>query len=135
MRGPKISSLIKLSILLLLNEGKNYGYDIIKKIEKTTGKKVSAGEIYPFLKNLKKYNLVAAEKSGPREKTLYQLTKKGRLFVNNILSRFESIIDTAVKSKISTCAHCGCKIYEGAFVKKLGRAKKTFCCIYCANNY
>ena len=135
MRGPKISSLIKLSILLLLNEGKNYGYDIIKKIEKTTGKKVSAGEIYPFLKNLKKYSLVAAEKPGPREKTLYQLTKKGRLFVNNILSRFESIIDTAVKPKISTCAHCGCKIYEGAFVEKFGRAKKIFCCIYCADNY
>lgn len=136
MKGPKISSLIKLSVLLLLaNEGKKHGYEIIKNIEKKTGKKISPGEIYPFLKNLKKYDLVVTKKSGTREKKVYSLTKSGKIFVKEILNKFDTIIDNAVKSRLRRCTHCKCEIYKGGFSKTIKGRQMIFCCSACAKMY
>lgn len=132
MKGPKISSLIKLSVLLLLNENKMYGYEIIKNLEKQIGKKASPGEVYPFLKSLKKYGLVVAKKSGTREKKIYFLTKLGKTFVKNTMNRFDTIIDSAIKSKLIKCVHCECEIYEGGYIKVVKGKKMTFCCSACA---
>ncbi len=136
MKGPKISSLIKLSVLLLLaNEGRKYGYEIIKSLEKKIGKKISPGEIYPFLKNLKKYDLVVTKKFGAREKKVYSLTKTGKSFVKGVSDKFNTMIDSAIRTRLTKCAHCGCEIYKGAYHKTAKGKKMTFCCSSCARNF
>ncbi len=136
MKGPKISSLIKLSVLLLLlHQGGKHGYQIIKDLGKRTGKKISPGEIYPFLKNLEKYDLVVTKKVGSRDKKIYFLTASGKTFVRGITDKFNSLIDAAVKAKLSICAHCGCEVYRGAYHKIIKGRKTTFCCIACAQAF
>ena len=131
MKGPKISSLIKLSVLLLLKDGGRYGYEIIKTIGKNVGKKISAGEVYPFLKTLRQHGLVIVKDSGSREKKIYSLTKKGKTFTRDALKRFDLIIDSAVKGKVHSCTNCGCKIYSMGFYKKIRGVRKIFCCESC----
>lgn len=136
MRGPKISSLVKLSVLLLLaNEGRKYGYEIIKNLEKKVGKKISPGEIYPFLKNLKKYDFVITKKSGAREKKIYSLTKSGKSFVKGVSDKFNAMIDSAIRTRLTKCAHCGCEVYKGVYHKIVKGRKMTFCCSACANSF
>ena len=135
MKGPKISSLIKLSVLLLLNEGRKYGYEIIKELEKRIDKKVSPGEIYPFLKNLRKYNLVITKRAGNRDKKIYSLTNAGKKFITGITNKFNTLIDSAVKSRLSICANCGCEIYRGAYHKVAKGKGMVFCCAACARTF
>ncbi len=130
MKEIKITNLVKLYTLLLLSKKPNHGYEIIKKVGKNIGKKVSAGETYPFLKNLKRHGLIATKKSGIREKKVYSLTNSGRVFVKRMLERFESLIDIAIEPKLTSCSHCGCKIYEGGYRK----GKLVFCCQECAKS-
>ena len=132
MKEPKISSLIKLSVLLLLKGSGKYGYEIIKTIGKDIGKKISAGEIYPFLKTLRQHGLVTAKDSGSREKKIYSLTKKGKSFTRDVLKRFDLIIDSAVKDRIHSCTNCGCKVYIKGFYRKIRGVRKIFCCESCS---
>jgi len=131
-KGPRITSLVKLSALLLLSEGKRHGYELIKELGKKFGKQISAGEVYPFLKNLKKYNLVITKKVGAREKKVYSLSSAGKVFVHSILKRLDDVVDAAIKSKLIKCAHCGCEIYKGGYSKIMKGKRMTFCCLACA---
>ncbi len=132
MKVLKISSLIKLSVLLLLKGSGKYGYELIKTIGKNFGKKISAGEIYPFLKALRQHGLVIDKDSGSREKKIYSLTKKGKVFTRDALKRFDLIIDSAVKDKVHSCTNCGCKIYSMGFYRKIRGIRKIFCCESCS---
>lgn len=135
MTGVKITNLVKLYILLLLSEKPKHGYEIIKEIERKIAKKVSPGEMYPFLKMLKKHGYIISEKIGPREKKVYRLTRSGKAFVKKILERFGSLIDIAIEPKLTVCAHCGCRVYKGGYKEKVKGKKLTFCCVHCANSY
>ena len=77
----EIKNIVKLFTVLLLSEKEQYGYEIMKEVEKKTGKKVSPGQIYPFLKQLKKYDYVETKGRAERDKQAYYLTPEGRKFV------------------------------------------------------
>ncbi|MBI4176608.1 MAG: PadR family transcriptional regulator, partial [Candidatus Aenigmarchaeota archaeon] len=113
------------------------GYEIITHLKQMTGKNISAGQIYPLLKSLERKNLVRihALREGRRKRKIYSLTKEGKKFSSDLLSRFSELVDAAVKLKLTSCAHCNCKVYSGGVRKRVGKASKTFCCKYCAGHY
>ncbi|MBI2547285.1 MAG: helix-turn-helix transcriptional regulator [Candidatus Aenigmarchaeota archaeon] len=134
-KEPKTPSLIKFSTLLLLHEKGQYGYELIKELGKRYGKKISAGEVYPFLKYLRKHKFVIIKKSGAREKKTYLLTKSGKSYVREMLTKFNYMIDSAVRSKLEKCEHCGCEIYHGAYFEIIKGKKTAFCCSACAKTF
>ncbi len=130
----KINSIAKLCILVLLNERKVYGYEIIKEVKQKTGMKLSASHIYPFLKELKKNRLVASKKSrGGHEKNIYHLTKKGEKFYKAFLQRFSLMLESGIKRSITECYHCKCEIYKNHYFEKIQGKKHAFCCAHCAH--
>ncbi|HLD42577.1 MAG TPA: PadR family transcriptional regulator [Candidatus Nanoarchaeia archaeon] len=131
----KIGSLVKFYTILLLSEEPKHGYDLMKELEETLGRKISTSQVYPFLKLLEKNRLIKIEEIGEREKKIYQLTKNGKKFVNVFLQRFGDLIDIAVEPKLTTCAHCSCKVYEGGHAEQMKGNLLKFCCMHCASAY
>ena len=131
----KVTNLVKFYTLLLLSEGSKHGYEIIKEISAKIDKKVSAGEIYPFLKSLVENGHVSILKSGKRDKKVYALTREGKDFLKSLLSRFGSLIDIAIEPRLTECAHCGCNVYKGGYSKNIRGKSLTFCCSYCAGSF
>ncbi len=132
-----MTNLTKFYIVVLLHEKPRHGYEIIYEIGKRVGKKPSAGQIYPLLKKLQKLGYVKmdVEKIGKKNKKIYKLTKDGKSFSSDIISRFSRTISGAIEKNIEACAHCGCEIYRGGFRKKIKSTMLTFCCKNCANAY
>ena len=127
----RVDSLARLYVLLLLQGGKKHGYELIKLIRERTGKTVSPGQIYPFLKKLEKLGYVKGEQGGGREKKSYNLTKTGRIFSGSLLRKVGMMLELAITEKLKTCAHCGCEVYRGSY----SAHGKHFCCRNCAAAY
>lgn len=131
MADIDLSNVNRLYTILLLNEEAKHGYQIIKDIEAITGDKPTTSHIYPFLNTLDEQGLVTTETTGGRGKTTYTLTDDGRELVNEQLDKFATILTTAIKGEITTCVHCGCKVYQDGY-KHDG---KTYCCKHCAHHH
>ncbi|MBS3108275.1 PadR family transcriptional regulator [Candidatus Woesearchaeota archaeon] len=131
----EIGSLVKFYIILLLNEGQKHGYTLMKELEEKLNRKISASQVYPFLKILKKNKLIKIEVIKEREKKVYKLTSKGKEFVNNFLHKSGNLLAAVIESKISSCAHCECKIYESNYKEKINGKLLIFCCEHCAKSF
>jgi len=131
----KIGSLVKFYIILLLREKSKYGYNLMKELDKKLGRKISTSQVYPFLNILEKNKMILVEKVGEREKKIYRLTKSGKKFVNGFLQRFGDLLYITIKPKLTTCTHCGCKVYEGGHKEIIGNKRFMFCCHHCARSY
>lgn len=129
----KVDTLVKLHIVIQLNQCETYGYEILKNLEDTLGKKISAANIYPFLKELTEKKYLTYEQTG-REKT-YTLTKMGKEFVKNTLLKFHEIIKESIKPMLTKCTHCGCIVYDNKYEEKVNGKKLSFCCCHCAASY
>lgn len=131
----KIGSLVKFYTMLLLLEKSKHGYEIMKELEKKIGKRISTSQVYPFLELLEKEKFIKVEKTGARDKITYVLTKSGREFTQKMLSRAGDLFYLTLKPHISICTHCGCKVLEGGYKKKIGKKEMMFCCHHCAMSY
>lgn len=131
----KVTSLSKLSVLLLLLEKPRHGYELIKGIREKFGYNVSAGQIYPFLSSLVRVRFVTVKKGGQREKKTYSLTSAGKGFANKVVNSFDELIQLAISKKIHKCAHCGCKVLGGGYTEKIRSKKRYFCCTSCARSF
>jgi DNA-binding PadR family transcriptional regulator len=132
-----ITNLTKFYTLVLLNEAPRHGYEIMEELEKKLGKKPSPGQIYPLLKKLEESSLITHRvvKMGDREKKVYTLTSEGRKTTSRILGRFSDVVSIILEPKLTKCAHCGCKVYEGGHTERIEGRALMFCCIHCANSY
>lgn len=136
MAEPKITNMVKFYAVLLLLEKKHHGYQLMKEIGKRLDKKISAGQMYPFLAELEQNGFIqAAGSKDNRDKTAFVLTKKGKTFAQQMLSRFGGLIEIAVKPHLTVCTHCGCKVFEGGVVQKIKGKELKFCCGHCAASY
>ncbi len=135
MPDIEIKNIVKLFTVLLLSEKEQYGYEIMKEVDKRMGKKASPGQIYPFLKQLKKYNYVETRGRGERDKQAYYLTSEGRKFVARLSDKFGDVFEIAIKPKLTVCAHCSCEIYKGGYKERIGGRNLSFCCGNCAKGY
>lgn len=134
-REKLFSNLTKFFTLDLLNQEPMHGYKIMKELEALLGKEPSPGQIYPLLTDLKEKNLIEISKEGNREKKIYQLTSKGEERHERLIKRFNDTVSTVLEPKLTECAHCGCKVYEGGYKTKIDGKKLVFCCEHCAKHY
>jgi len=131
----KVVNMVKFCILYLLSTGGKHGYELIKELAAKLDKKISASHVYPFLDILIKNRLIRVTKKGKREKKVYLRTPEGRAFAKKMFSRFGDLIDVAIEPKLTTCAHCSCKVYEGGYTEKMNGRILKFCCMHCASSY
>ncbi len=129
----KVDSFVKLHTLISLNAGKKNGYELMKELEGKLNKKVSAANIYPFLRELDNNKFVDYQTAG-REK-VYSLTKPGKRFVKDTLTKFHDIVKESLKQKITICIHCGCGVYDNKYTEKVNGRMLAFCCCHCASSY
>ncbi|MBI4896424.1 MAG: PadR family transcriptional regulator [Candidatus Aenigmarchaeota archaeon] len=132
-----MTNLTKFYMVVLLRERPKHGYELIEELGRRTGKKPSAGQIYPLLRNLERKKFVVAETKGTKGKVkkVYSLTHEGRKLSSSLLGRFSDLLTTAIQQKLKTCAHCECEIYRGAYRGKIGKKILNFCCRSCAASY
>ena len=135
MAEVKVTNMVKFCTLYLLSTGPKHGYDLMKELEEKLGRRISASNIYPFLDILIKSRLIKVQKTGKREKKTYVLTQEGKKFTKIMFNRFGDLVDIAIEPKLTTCAHCSCKVYEGGYTEKIKSKELKFCCMHCANSY
>lgn len=135
MAEVKVTNMVKFCSLYLLTTGPKHGYDLMKELGDKLGRKISASNVYPFLDILIKNRLIKVQKTGKREKKIYVLTHEGKNFTRTIFNRFGDLIDIAIEPKLTTCAHCNCKVYEGGHTEKIKNKALKFCCMHCAGSY
>ena len=128
-----MTNLTKFYILAVLRENPRHGYEIIDELGKRTGKKPSAGQIYPLLRNMQKlgYVTVSSQNVGKKKRKIYKLTAEGKSFSTGLLNKFSNIMDAAIRQKVKKCAHCECEIYSGGHKEKVSGRMLNFCCISC----
>jgi len=132
-----ISDFSRFYILMILYEGPAHGYNIIKQFKKRVKKDVSPSLVYPFLKQLEDKGLVIhkAKPVGDKERKIFELTDKGRELCTGLFKRFAELVSIAIEPSLYVCAHCGCKVYEGAYRETISGEEIAFCCKYCASSY
>ena len=132
-----VSDFSRIYIITILYEGPAHGYEIISKFKKTIGKDISPSLVYPFLKQLEQKDLVksALKPVGAKKKKVFELTKQGREFSQQLFKRFSGLISVALEPSLEVCAHCGCKVFEGGYVETIKGKELTFCCCHCAASY
>ena len=129
--------MVRSSIVLLLSENPIHGYGIMKEVEKRICRPVNPSLLYPFLKKLEENGLVRSTRKsiGMKSKKVYELTDLGKKLATRIYKRIASMVSLAIEPKLSVCFHCGCKIFEGGYLKKIDNEERIFCCIHCAQAY
>ena len=132
-----MTNLTKFYLLCLLQKKKMHGYEIMEELGRITGKKPSAGQIYPLLKTMqkKKYIKMEIRKDGRRISKIYSLTPSGKKLSLHLMKRFSELIDIAISSSLTKCSHCSCQIYKGGYRERIKGKTYAFCCVNCARSY
>jgi len=132
-----ISDFSRFYIITILYEGPAHGYQILSRFKKRVKKEVSPSLVYPFLQQLEEKGLVThtLKPVGEKEKKVFELTKKGRELSRGLFKRFSELVAIAIEPSLYVCAHCGCKVYEGAYREVIDGTEFTFCCTHCARSY
>ena len=135
MQEIKVTNMAKFYSLMLLCEGPKHGYELIKTTGEKLGKKVSPGQIYPFLAKLEKAGYIKIKEEAEREKKIYKLTPAGKKFCQGMLHKFGSLVELAIEPSLSKCAHCGCEVFKGGHSEKINGREMMFCCVHCAASF
>ena len=132
-----LSDFSRFYILMILYEGPAHGYSILDHFRKRMGKEVSPSLVYPFLQQLEEKGLVkhTIKPVGEKEKKVFELTQKGRELCAGLFKRFAGLVSVAIEPSLYVCAHCGCKVYEGAYREVIDGKEIAFCCMHCARSY
>jgi len=132
-----VSDFSRFYILTILYEGPAHGYQILSRFKKRVKKEVSPSLVYPFLQQLERKGLVKhkLKSVGEKEKKVFELTRRGRELTTALFKRFAELVSIAIEPSLYVCAHCGCKVYEGAYRETIGGEELAFCCKHCARSY
>jgi DNA-binding PadR family transcriptional regulator len=132
-----ISDFSRFYILTILYESPAHGYSIISQFKKRVKKEISPSLVYPFLEQLEDKGLVkhTLQPVGDKVKKVFELTESGRELCTNLFRRFAELVSIAIAPSLDVCAHCGCKVYEGAYREIIDGKEMAFCCMHCAASY
>jgi DNA-binding PadR family transcriptional regulator len=132
-----ISDFSRFYILTILYEGPVHGYSIISQFKKRVKKEISPSLVYPFLQQLEDKSLVSHTLShvGDKTKKVFELTDDGKTLCTCLFKRFAELVSIAIEPSLDVCAHCGCKVYEGAYREVIENKETAFCCMHCAAAY
>lgn len=131
------TDLVRCSVMMLLYERPTHGYAIIEALHTRLGRAVSPAIVYPFLAQLLAAGYLTSTRDdvGRKTRTLYSMTPKGKKFSDGIFKQLSEIVSTALEPSMLHCAHCGCKLYEPGYVKKINGRTMNFCCVHCARDH
>ena len=79
-----------------LSKTEHSGYDLMRELGMTLGKKPSPGYIYPLLKDLKNKKFIKENKKG--NKNIYSITNKGDVFLKELLKRQEETLHKMIET-------------------------------------
>ena len=132
-----VSDFSRFYILTILYEGPAHGYQILRRFKRRVRKEISPSLVYPFLQQLEEKSLVrhTVKTVGEKEKKVFELTRKGRALCIGLFKRFAELVSIAIEPSLYVCAHCGCKVYQGAYRVKMEGKETAFCCMHCARAY
>jgi DNA-binding PadR family transcriptional regulator len=132
-----VSDFSRFYILTILYEGPAHGYQILSSFKKRVKKEVSPSLVYPFLQQLEEKGLVThtMKPVGEKKKKVFELTVRGRELTTELFKRFSELVSVAIEPSMYVCAHCGCKVYEGAYREAINGEELAFCCVHCARSY
>jgi DNA-binding PadR family transcriptional regulator len=132
-----VSDFTRFYILTVLYEGPIHGYKLITRFRKVLGKEISPSLVYPFLQRLEKLGFVSytLKPVGDKQRKIYELTNEGKVLCRRLFKRFANLVSTAIEPNLTTCLHCGCKVYEGGHRETINGRETVFCCVHCANSY
>jgi DNA-binding MarR family transcriptional regulator len=132
-----LSDFSRFYILTILYEGPVHGYNIMSQFKKRVKKEISPSLVYPFLDQLenKGYIKHTLQPVGDKVKKVFALTDEGRELCTCLFKRFAGLVSVAIEPSLSVCAHCGCKVYEGAYKEIIDGKELAFCCSHCAASY
>lgn len=132
-----LSDFSRFYILTILYEGPAHGYSIISQFKKRVKKEISPSLVYPFLQQLEDKCLVKHTLApvGDKTKKVFELTDDGKTLCTCLFKRFAELVSIAITPSLDVCAHCGCKVYEGAYHEVIDGAGMAFCCSHCAASY
>ena len=132
-----LSDLSRFYILTILYEKPVHGYVIMSQFKKRVKKEISPSLVYPFLEQLedKGYVKHTLQPVGDKVKKVFALTDEGRELCTCLFKRFAGLVSIAIEPSLSVCAHCGCKVYEGAYNEIIDGKEMAFCCSHCAASY
>lgn len=132
-----LSDFSRFYLLTILYEGSHHGYKIIRKFKERLKKDITPSLVYPFLRSLEENGLAkhTVKAVGKKERKVYELTEKGKIFCTQLFKRFALIVETAIEPSLKICAHCGSKVYEGGHLEQINGKETMFCCKYCAASY
>jgi DNA-binding PadR family transcriptional regulator len=132
-----VSDFSRFYILTILYEGPNHGYGIMSRFRKRLGKDITPSLVYPFLQLLEQKGVIShtMEPVGKKQRKIYNLTPEGKKLTTRLFKRFADLVSVALEPNLSTCAHCGCKVYEGGHAETINGEATTFCCKHCASSY
>jgi DNA-binding PadR family transcriptional regulator len=135
--GNLVSDFSRFYILTILYEGPAHGYYILSRFKKRVKKEVSPSLVYPFLQQLEKKGMVnhTVKPVGEKERKIFKLTEEGRELCTGLFKRFAELVSIAIEPSLYVCAHCGCKVFEGAYKEAIKGKETTFCCRHCAQSY
>jgi DNA-binding PadR family transcriptional regulator len=132
-----ISDFSRFYILTILYEGPTHGYSIISQFKRRVKKEISPSLVYPFLQQLEEKGYVkhTVEPVGEKERKIFELTDQGKALCTRLFKRFAELVSIAIQPSLDVCAHCGCKVYEGAYREVIDGVAMAFCCTHCAASY
>ncbi len=132
-----ISDFSRFYILTILYEGPVHGYSIISQFKKRVKKEISPSLVYPFLQQLEEKGHVKHTLSpvGDKTKKVFELTDDGKTLCTCLFKRFAELVSIAITPSLNVCAHCGCKVYEGAHYEVIDGKEMAFCCTHCAASF
>ena len=109
----------------------------MSQFKKRVKKEISPSLVYPFLEQLEAKGYVAytLQPVGDKVKKVFALTDEGRELCTCLFKRFAGLVSIAIEPSLAVCAHCGCKVYEGAHHEVIDGKEMAFCCSHCAASY
>ncbi|ABM81295.1 PadR family transcriptional regulator [Hyperthermus butylicus] len=99
-------------VLMLLAEGPKTGYELIKQLRSLFaryGGRASPGTVYPVLRRLEEEGLIRSrlEPYGARVRKVYELTGEGLRALLEMMSRWVSVLETALQLHIPVFRRAG----------------------------
>ena len=119
------------SLLLLQDKTPVTGYHILKRLQNDLDRTASPTYIYNFLRELKEAGYVQEPDKGSG----FILTLDGEKFINQIMTRFDNLVEIAIKPKLHICVSCGAQLYEKYHTETIEAKELKFCCSHCAEAF
>ncbi|MEX3615301.1 PadR family transcriptional regulator [Paenibacillus glucanolyticus] len=119
-RTSLIKGHLEMCVLAILSNGKSYGYEIMKELEKHQLKLKGVGSIYPILSKLKDQRWVTDTRElsdSGKARVYYEITPNGRVFLDNKIQEWQEL-----QQDIRSLLSANVQLYANGEERESGRS-------------